>query len=95
MYIENLCTPAILFIFLMMFHLMFELYDKEYSMALLKLICSILFILCLQLLCIGGMGLISWILVFLPVIVYSYMALLLFFVFGLNPAPSIKRFEVK
>ena len=95
MYLENLCTPAILFVFVMMAHLIFELYERDYSDAFIKLLLSLLFVLCLQLLCVGGMGMISWILVFLPIIVYSYMALLLFFAFGLNPTPAMRKFEVK
>lgn len=74
---------------------MFELYDKEYSMAFMILVASILAILCLQILCLSGLGLIAWILVFMPLIVYSYMGLLLFVVFGSDPTPAIKQFQVK
>ena len=94
MSIENLCTPALLFVFLMMFHLMFELYEQDYSMAFMTLVASILVIICLQILCLGGLGLIAWIIVFMPLIVYSYMGFLLFLVFGPDPKPAMKRFEV-
>ena len=95
MYIETLCTPSILFVMIMMFHLMFELYDHQYSMAFLKLFCSIVIILFLQLLCSAHMEIIAWVIVFLPLIIYSYMTFLLFFVFGTDPAPAIKQFEIK
>jgi len=93
--LENLCTPAILFVFLMMFHLMFELYDKEYSMALMFLVASILAIICIQILCLSGLGLLAWILVFMPLIVYSYMGFLLFVIFGTDPKPAMKQYQVK
>jgi len=95
MYIETLCTPAVMFIMFMLFQLIYELYHENYPMALAKFVCSIITILFLQLLCLANMEIISWIIVFLPFIVYSYMALLLYFVFGTNPAPAIKQFEVK
>ena len=95
MYIETLCTPAVLFVMIMMFHLIFELYNEDYSMAFLKLFCSIVMILFLQLLCSAHMEIIAWVIVFLPLIVYSYMTLLLFFVFGNDPSPAIKQYEIK
>jgi hypothetical protein len=95
MYIENLCTPSVLFVMIMMFHVIFELYDEHYSMALVKFMCSIVMIVFLQLLCSAHMEIIAWIIVFVPIIIYTYMTLLLFFVFGTNPAPAIKQFEVK
>ncbi len=93
--LENLCTPSILFVFLMMFHLLFELYDREYSMALMFLIFSVLVVLCLQILCLSGLGLIAWLIVFMPLIVYSYMGFLLFVIFGTDPRPAMKQYEVK
>ncbi len=92
--LENLCTPAILFIFLMMFHLIFELYDKEYSMAMMAVVLAVLVVLCIQILCLSGLGLIAWILVFMPLIVYTYMGFLLFVIFGTDPKPALKKYEV-
>ena len=95
MYIERLCTPAILFVMIMMFHVIFELYDEHYSMALVKWFCSIIMIVFLQLLCSANMELIAWIIVFVPFIIYSYMTFLLFFVFGTDPSAAVKQFQVK
>jgi len=79
----------------MMFYLIVELFEEHYAMALLKMLCSIVMIVFLQLLCSAHMEIIAWLLVFLPLIIYSYMTFLLFFVFGTNPVPSIKQFEIK
>jgi len=95
MYIERLCTPAVLFVMIMMFHVIFELYDEDYSMALLKFFCSIILIVFLQLLCSAQMEIIAWVIVFIPLIIYTYMTFLLFFVFGTNPNAAIKQFEIK
>jgi hypothetical protein len=94
MYLETLCTPAVLFVMIMIFHLIFELYDKNYSMALAKLVASIFMILFLQLLCMLNMEIIGWMIVFLPLIIYTYMTIILFFVFGTHPEEAIRRFEV-
>jgi cytochrome c biogenesis factor len=79
----------------MMFHLIFELYDKEYSMALMFVLVAVLVVLCIQILCLSGLGLIAWILVFMPLIVYTYMGFLLFVIFGSDPTPALKKYEVK
>ena len=79
---------------IMIFHLLFELYDKNYSMALVKVVASIFMILFLKLLFMAKMELIGWLIVFLPLIIYTYMTLILFFVFGTHPEEAIRRFEV-
>lgn len=95
MYIETLCVPAVLFIMFMLFEVIFELYYKNYPLAFVKFICYFVVVLFLQLLCISNMEIISWIIVFLPLIMYTYMTVLIYFIFGTNPAPAIKQFEVK
>ena len=94
MYLERLCVPAVLFVMIMIFHLIFELYDKNYSMALVKVVASIFMILFLQLLCVANMEIIGWMIVFLPLIIYTYITVVLFFVFGTHPGEAIRRFEM-
>jgi hypothetical protein len=95
MYLETLCTPALLFVMIMIFHLLFELYDKNYNMALVKVVASVFMILFLQLLCVVHMEIIGWLIVFLPLIIYTYMTVILFFVFGTHPEEAVRRFEIK
>lgn len=95
MYLESLCIPAVLFFMIMIFHVLFELYDNNYSMALVKVVASLFMILFLQLLCSVNMEIIAWLCVFLPLIIYTYMTVILFFVFGTYPEEAIKRFEIK
>ena len=40
MLLDNLCTPTIVFIVFAIAHLSLELYDKNYSLALLKVVLS-------------------------------------------------------
>lgn len=94
MYLETLCTPAILFVMIMIFHIIFELHDKDYRMAMAKFVASLAMIIFLQLLCVGKMEILAWIIVFIPMIIYTYMTILLFFVFGEHPEKAIRKFEV-
>ena len=94
MYIEKLCAPALIFVMIMMLHLVFEIYDKNYPMAFAKFVSSIIVILFLQLLCVSGLEIISWIIVFLPLMIYTYTTFVLYSVFGDNPNKAIKQFEV-
>ena len=95
MYIETLCVPAVLFIMFMLFEVIFELYYENYPLAFVKFISYFVVVLFLQLLCISNMEIISWIIVFLPLIMYTYMTVLIYFIFGTNPEPALKQYEVK
>ena len=95
MIIETLCPPAIVFIVFVMVHVIMELYDYKYKRALLKTILAILVVCLLEALCLSNMSIISWVIVFMPLIIYSYMTLVIYFVFGTNPSEKIKRYEVK
>jgi hypothetical protein len=95
MYIETLCVPAVLFIMIMLVEVVFALYENNYQLALVKFISYFVIVLFLELLCVSGMEIISWIIVFLPLIFYTYTTFLLYFVFGTNPEPALKQYEVK
>ncbi len=95
MLLDNLCTPTIVFIVFAIAHLSLEMYDKHYSLALLKGVLVIVMICLLELLCMVKMHLLAWILVFMPLIIYSYMTLIIFSVFGLDPSPKMKQFLVQ
>ena len=95
MIIDTLCPPAIVFIVFTMIHLIMELYDYKYKRALLKSILAILVICLLEALCLSNMQIISWVIVFIPLIIYSYMTLVIYFVFGTDPTEKMKRYEIK
>ena len=81
MIIDTLCPPAIVFIVFTLIHIIMELYDYKYKRALLKSILAILVVCLLEALCISKMSIISWVIVFMPLIIYSYMTLVIYFVF--------------
>jgi ABC-type sugar transport system permease subunit len=57
-----------------------------YNTALMKVIVMIIITILLNALCQGGMGIISWIIVFIPFIFMSTIVFILLYSFGLDPA---------
>jgi hypothetical protein len=71
------------------------MYDQQYTLALLKVVLAILMVCLLEMLCILKLHVVAWVLVFMPLILYSYMTLIIFSVFGLDPSPKMKQFLVQ
>ena len=70
------------------------MFNEQYNDALVKLIIGIIFTLILQLLCMQNMKIISWLLVFIPIILYTYTTLIIFFVFGTNPKDRVQQYII-
>lgn len=94
MILSNLCSPALLYIIFMVLHILVQMSKEKYKDALLKLIITVIFTLILQIFCMQNMRVISWLLVFIPIILYTYTTLIIFFVFGLNPTDRVKRYII-
>jgi D-alanyl-lipoteichoic acid acyltransferase DltB (MBOAT superfamily) len=95
MLLDNLCTPTFVFIVFSIAHLSLDMYDQQYTLALLKVVLVILMVCLLEMLCILKLHVVAWVLVFMPLILYSYMTLIIFSVFGLDPSPKMKQFLVQ
>ena len=95
MLLDNLCTPTVVFIVFAIAHLSLDMYDQQYTLALLKVVLSLLMVCLLEMLCILKLHVVAWVLVFMPLILYSYMTLIIFSVFGLDPSPKMKQFLVQ
>jgi len=83
--INNLCSPAILYVGFSLIHIIIDTYKELYYAALFKFFAMILFTIILNLLCERGLGIISWVIVFIPFIFMTIITTLLLFVFGMNP----------
>jgi hypothetical protein len=78
----------------MIIHVFMEMQANNPNGALVQLLLGILMTLLLQVICMRGMTIFSWIIVFLPFIFYTYMMILLYNVFGLEPSDEMKQFLV-
>ena len=82
----NLCSPALIYLVFSITQVVIDTMRGLYNVALLKFTMMILFTLLLNILCERGLGLVSWIIVFIPFILMSLITTILLFVFGLDPS---------
>jgi ABC-type bacteriocin/lantibiotic exporter with double-glycine peptidase domain len=85
MILNYLCPPALIYVVFFMINIVIDLSEAKYKDALTQLIICSIFTCLLQIFCIANMSLISWILVFIPIMLYTYMVLIIFLVFRLDP----------
>jgi ABC-type bacteriocin/lantibiotic exporter with double-glycine peptidase domain len=92
--LNYLCPPAILYVVFFMISIVVELSEEKYKTAFTQTIICIVFTCILQLFCMADMSLMAWILVFIPIIMYTYMVLIIFLVFRMSPKEN-KHIVVK
>ena len=85
MLIKKLCPPALLYVLFSTVQIVIDTFNQLYNTALLKLIVMILFTIVLNILCKQGLGVISWLIVFIPFISMTIITSVLLIVFGLSP----------
>jgi hypothetical protein len=84
--IINLCAPALIYVAFSLTQIIIDTFKGLYNTAFFKLIVMIIITILLNALCQAGMGLISWVIVFVPFIFMSVIVAILLYVFGLDPA---------
>jgi hypothetical protein len=85
MILDNLCTPAILYLAFSVTQIVIDIFKNLYNTAFLKFVVMIIFTVLLNLLCKSGLTILSWFIVFIPFIMMTIITTILLFVFGLNP----------
>jgi hypothetical protein len=82
----SLCAPALIYVAFSLTQVIIDTFKGLYNTAFLKIIVMIIITILLNALCQSGMGIISWIIVFIPFIFMSIIVAILLYVFGLDPA---------
>lgn len=82
----NLCAPALIYVAFSLTQIIIDTFKGLYNTAFFKIIIMIIITILLNALCQSGMGIISWVLVFIPFIFMSVIVAILLYVFGLDPA---------
>lgn len=82
----NLCTPALIYLVFSLTQIAIDIFKQENNRAFFKAIVMIIFTSLLNILCSRGLGIISWIIVFVPFMLMSFITTILLVVFGLDPA---------
>ena len=81
-----ICAPTLIYLVFAITQIFIDTFLGGYNTAFMKIIVMILFSLMLNLLCMSGMGIISWIIVLIPFLFMSVIVTILLFVFGLDPS---------
>lgn len=82
--LDKLCAPAILYLGFSLTQIIIDTFKGFYNTAFFKTIVMIMFTLLLNIMCQRGLNVVSWIIVFVPFILMTYITAVLMFVFGLS-----------
>jgi hypothetical protein len=82
----ELCAPALIYVAFSLTQVVIDTFKGLYNTAFLKVIVMIIVTILLNALCQSGMGVVSWIIVFIPFIFMTIIIAILLYVFGLDPA---------
>ena len=80
----TICPPALIFIVFSLTQIIIDLVKGLYNTAVMKFIIMTIIGFLLNVLCQGGLGIISWIIVFIPFVLMTIIAAMLLYAFGLN-----------
>jgi hypothetical protein len=89
--IENMCSPAILYVGFSLTHIIIDMGREQYPSAIMKFFIMIVFTLILDMLCKRGLGTVSWLLVLIPFVSMSLITAILLSMFGVNTYSSTVR----
>ena len=91
---SNLCTPALIYLIFSVSQVLIDTFKGMFNTALVKILLTIIFTFLLNYLCQAGLGILSWIIIFVPFILMSVIVTMLLFVFNLDPKTGkIRRVE--
>ena len=93
MFLENLCTPALIYLIFSFVQIVLDIFKGFYNKAIMKFWVSGVFTLLLNFLCEKGLGVVSWVIVFIPFVLMSLIVAVLLVMFGLNPKTGLLNKE--
>lgn len=82
----ELCAPALIYLFFSITQILIDLYLGLYNTVVIKIIVMITITLLLNILCQQNLGIISWIIVFIPFIFLTTIVSIVLYIFGMNIA---------
>jgi len=86
MVFRKICPPALIYLVFSITQVGIDTFRGMYNMALVKMWVALIFTILLNFLCEHGLGVISWIIVFVPFILMTMIVSMLLVMFGLNPS---------
>jgi hypothetical protein len=90
---ERLCTPAIIYVVFSVVQIIMDLYVGLINTAAVKFVVMIIMTILLNLLCQRDLAIISWIIVFIPFIMMTFIVSLILYIFGLSKATGSESYS--
>ena len=81
---KYLCMPALLYVIFASVQIIFDLFNEMWMLAITKTFVAIIFTFVLNMLCINGLSVISWIIVCIPFIFTLLLVEILIFILGVK-----------
>jgi hypothetical protein len=91
----NLCPPALIYLVFSLTHIIIDTFKGLYNTAFFKFIIMVMVTFLLNVLCEGGLSVISWIIVFIPFIFMTVIVTMLLYIFGLDAASGSINYKCK
>ena len=82
----ELCAPALIYIAFSLTQIVIDTIKGLYNTSLVKFVVMIMITILLNALCQRGLGIASWIIVFIPFVMMTVITSVLLYIFGLNAA---------
>ena len=82
---KQICPPALIYMVFSITQIVIDTVKGMYTVAFIKIWVALIFAILLNFLCNRGLGIISWLIVFVPFILMSIIVTLLLVMFGLDP----------
>lgn len=93
--VTNICSPALVYLCFSLIQIIIDVYKKQFNTAFFKFWVMIIFTTLLNILCERGLGVISWLIVFVPIIMMTIIIFTLIYFLGFNPGQTNKIFNVE
>ena len=91
----NLCPPALIYLVFSLTHIIIDTFKGLYNTAFFKFIVMVMVTFLLNILCEGGLSVVSWIIVFIPFIFMTIIVTMLLYIFGLDAASGTINYKCK
>jgi len=82
----SLCPPALIYLIFCIIQIILDSVNGLYNTALVKTFIAIIITLLLNVLCKMGLGIVSWIIIFIPFIFMTVITSMLLYIFGMDVA---------
>jgi len=82
----ELCPPAIIYLLFSIIQVVLDTSKGLYNTALVKIFVMVVVTILLNILCQQGLGVVSWIIVFIPFMLMTVIVSIILYIFGLNAA---------